>query len=439
MSTSTERLVPVQQTLADISLAENISEDIEADLVTALWSNLQFQGAPAWSNVYPNAPNPGLQVDGLGAVGLPLGDFMAGGIKSVCDVPVIPNVWELDAARIRCTDAWTTWVEDVRQTVCDGLGVSLAGRTTRAALVKAILCGPGAKPMDALGSAGFPGTFGSMLVVLPSQFCAGGAAVSFADRTVSINVSDKSASASAVVAVYTDTELQTYDVESGHCFALLYALVQPPDSGFPRIRRPTEPVAVTQIRHILRSWMQQKDASPDKIVWMLHRHYDDSGSGTAPSAALLRGEDALILRTLAPIAEELGLYIGLTQLCHTVKGRLKGSGCMGRWERDVDDATDPEMVSDGEYEDGRRTRLSELVDLDGNPVLKRIKWDKRNHDVLPLSCEDRFQPGDGQESGCEILEYDYEDIEYSYDRTAIVILRKTSTGSSRGGPRPLQA
>ncbi|KZV81045.1 hypothetical protein EXIGLDRAFT_845010 [Exidia glandulosa HHB12029] len=408
------------------------SMDIEEDLKDVLTSDLEFRGTFAWFNVYADAPNPGLHVDGLGVVGLPLGDYVAGGFKAVCGDPVAPNVWEVDAARVRCdNEAWATWIESLHNTVCWELALGPAGAATHVECSKLVLYGAGAKPMDALKSRGSPDRVASLLAVLPSRFSAGGVTATFQDRAIGINASQKSALSTTAVAVYADVELQTYDIVSGYCFALLYELVQPPDSGFPRICPPTEPAALTELRHVLLSWKQQEDdIYPDKIVWMLDDHYYDrnaSGYQMVPAPALLRGNDAAILRALDCVAKEIGVCLGLTQLCHTVKGAIKGSGYDGRFTLGVDDDENLEMASDGEYEDGRRTRFFELVDLDGKTIRKNVKWDERDHAVLPWSCEDVFEPGDGQESGCEVLDCHYEDMEYSYDRTAIVIWPNTSS------------
>ncbi|KZV92503.1 hypothetical protein EXIGLDRAFT_836408 [Exidia glandulosa HHB12029] len=402
-----------------IPLVAHPSQDIQSDLKDALTSDLEFRGTFAFSAVHDNAPNPNLQVDGLGTVGVPLGDFMAGGFKSVCvdRANGKTNVWELEAAHVHCDNKlWDKWIQNLRETVCKELGVGPAGQMVPVVLKKLVLCGLGARPFDFLKSEPSPGTFASMLVLLPSRFRGGAAKAMFEGHTVDIDLKGKGASKTVVVAAYTDVELQSDKVTSGYCFALLYELFQPPESGFPPIRPPTEPVAVTQIRHVLLSWKQQDGVWPDKIVWMLDKHYEDIYDRKARKC--LQGNDAVILRTLRRIAREIGVHIGLTQLCHSVENRVAESS-------DGEEDDDPELDSDGDYEDVRTTSFSELLNLHGGVIRDDIEWDDDDEEVLPRSCDVVFKPGRDKETE-RIREFGSDDIEYRYRRTAIVIWPATS-------------
>ncbi|KZV81047.1 hypothetical protein EXIGLDRAFT_845013 [Exidia glandulosa HHB12029] len=417
-----------------IPLVAHPSEDIQSDLRDALTSDLEFRGTFAFSTMHADAPNPDLQVDGLGAVGLPLGDFMAGGFKSVCvdRANGQTNIWELEAAHVHCDNKlWDKWIQNVRKTVCTELGVGPARQVVRVILNKLVLCGPGARPFDVLKSKPSPGAFASMLVLLPSRFRGGTAKATFQERTVDISLNGKSASKTIVVAAYTDAELQSDKITSGYSFALLYEFIQPPDSGFPPILPATEPVALALIRHVLLSWKQQEDVWPEKLVWMLDGYYEHIRGRKAHKC--LRGKDAVILRVLDRVAREIGIRLGLTQLSHTVEGDIKGSGYGGRWEESEDDYETAEMVKGGEFEDGRKTNLSKLFDLDGRIIRDSVDWDEEDHEVLPLGCDEEFEPGDKKECSRDAASFNYEYIEYTYERTAIVIWPTTSSFNVESG------
>lgn len=66
-----------------------------------------------------SVPNPGLEIRGIGMIGLPLTDRDTKLIQNIVmsssrSGPPIGNVWELDSAVVSCENpAWTRYLEDV--------------------------------------------------------------------------------------------------------------------------------------------------------------------------------------------------------------------------------------------------------------------------------------------------------------------------------------
>lgn len=187
----------------------------------------------------------------------------------------------------------------------------------------------------------------------------------------------------SVLAWYNGVEQKATAVASGHCFALLYDLELPRNDAMPRPIPPSEPLVITTLRHTLLSWKQNEE-DPQKVVFMLGKDYTRRHRGSVtPSASVLENEDSRLLELLDGIAQELGFCLGLATLCHNVKGTRKGTGWMGRWERELDEDED-EMDSD--TEEDPETYLYELFDLDGKLILAEPDWDES--EVVPTQWEE---------------------------------------------------
>ena len=143
---------------------------MQSALENALEENLDFPGAISFHRVYPDAPNPGLQVSDLGPIGLPLSAREAQVIKTraeqapfgmgertVVDTSV-RDTWQLDAEKV-CTPtpsddiqdiehcvqvlvrnaAWRVWLQQVIIEVCNVLGVNYHASRPRCELYKLLL------------------------------------------------------------------------------------------------------------------------------------------------------------------------------------------------------------------------------------------------------------------------------------------------------------
>lgn len=81
--------------------------------------DFSFQGKYCHAATTASAANPGLNVKGIGILGLPLSERDAKLVQSLIasttnvDNPV-GNVWELGAADIECSNpAWSTYLEEI--------------------------------------------------------------------------------------------------------------------------------------------------------------------------------------------------------------------------------------------------------------------------------------------------------------------------------------
>ncbi len=88
------------------------TSNLQGELADILSSDLEFTGAFSFNRAYPTAPNPSLNIDGLGTVGLPLSIRDAAAIKQcaeqapfgMADRTIVDksvrDTWEIDATKV---------------------------------------------------------------------------------------------------------------------------------------------------------------------------------------------------------------------------------------------------------------------------------------------------------------------------------------------------
>ena len=136
--------------------------------------DLEFTGTISFSRTYPTAPNPVLDVEGLGTVGLPLSSRDAGAIKAcaeqapfgMADQTVVDktvrDTWEIDGYKVFflpfcslgqalikpplllsqvnfMSAAWQPFFEGVIRDICQTLGVNIDASKPRCELYKLLL------------------------------------------------------------------------------------------------------------------------------------------------------------------------------------------------------------------------------------------------------------------------------------------------------------
>ena len=125
---------------------------LETQLELALRDTFNHEGSFAFGETLPSAPNPGLEIDKFGTLGLPPStrdiESIKGiasrspfghGSKTIVD-STVRDTWEIDASHITFKNpAWTQFVEDVVKTVWKRLGVAPYTVPPRCELYKLLL------------------------------------------------------------------------------------------------------------------------------------------------------------------------------------------------------------------------------------------------------------------------------------------------------------
>jgi hypothetical protein len=213
--------------------------------------------------------------------------------------------------------------------------------------------------------------FATMVIVLPSHFEGGEVHLTHSDETKIADVGGpSSAFRTSVLAWYTDVLHEVKPITSGYRFALAYNLVRSSDATAPESAVPHDPSAPA-LRKSLSAWangLDQEKNVPKKLAWLLEHKY----SRMNMCQAALKGPDAHLVLRIRPIAEELGLQLGLAIVSMKIDNNFP-SGDDDRWQEGP-------MLMDGvevyynEYNAVRSAKY--LVDLDGRLVCSNPKFSR---------------------------------------------------------------
>ena len=117
--------------------AGRVPTQLEKQLELALDDNSNHEGDFAFGETLTLAPNPGIQIDTLGLLGLPMTPRdvelirsvavrapFGHGERSIID-STVRDTWEIDASRITLRNPeWNTFLNGIADTVCKGLDVA---------------------------------------------------------------------------------------------------------------------------------------------------------------------------------------------------------------------------------------------------------------------------------------------------------------------------
>lgn len=200
--------------------SEEVDSDTDADLGYTSWSDnktkadlraalddidKQSLGSFATSGIVPNSANPGLDVKGIGGIGLPLSARDAVEISKVCrqspfgkgsETVVDTSVrktWELNPSQFELQNPdWQRCIQGLVIRISNELGVAGGNQHVRAELYKMLLYEEGAFFESHKDSEKAPGMFATLVVALPSSHEGGDVETSFGDHKQSLKTSPSS-------------------------------------------------------------------------------------------------------------------------------------------------------------------------------------------------------------------------------------------------------
>ncbi|KAH9849223.1 hypothetical protein C2E23DRAFT_888412 [Lenzites betulinus] len=412
--------------------------DIKGELAGILGGDLEFAGTFSFNKTYPTAPNPALNIDGLGTIGLPLSTRDAAAIKSCSEQAPFGKVdqtivdtsvrdtWEIDAAKVVhfANDSWELFMQQTVRDVCEVLGVNFAASKPRAELYKLLLYETGSHFLPHVDTEKVNGMFATIVVVLPSKFTGGTVHVKHGDLHSEYDSSGGSLTNTSVLAWYTDVEHEVKAITSGYRLALSFNLIHTTDALRPAMNASSLPF---QLQHVLRSWSRADDRSdaPHKIIHLLGHKY----SLAALSGSALKGVDAHLVAILEDIGKRYGIRLGLANLVCTERGSAQDNGNHGRrrhgcgWcdsSSDFDDDHDDYDV-DMEEVDETNVDIDHLVDLDGRLIRNRIDCDLET-EVIPEELVEEITAEAFDDEEYEGYQGNYAgSLERIYRRTVLVM------------------
>ncbi len=257
---------------------------------------------------------PGIEVEGVGPVGLPLVSIQAAQIAAVARRapfgkgeetlvdPEVRNTWEVDASRVRLKNpVWDKLLEEALRTVAEELGVS-NGRLVPH-LYKLLLYERGGFFVAHKDSEKLPGMVASLLVYLPSAHSGGALEVRQGTRRMVVDSSvEKALYQPMWAAFYADCEHEVKPVESGWRLCLAYNLVL---EGGDLEEKGAAAGAAGKMRTLLRDWAASEN--PGKLVFGLEHCYSPDGI----QRNQLKGADRGRVEALMAFASELQLEISI--------------------------------------------------------------------------------------------------------------------------------
>ncbi|XP_066929057.1 uncharacterized protein [Clytia hemisphaerica] len=337
-------------------------------------------GSFATDGILKQSPLPGLNIEGVGPVCLPLCADSAKriievarqapfglGEKTVVDENIRKS-WEIDPKRItlknpRFQSALKALVFKVQQEL--GCG----NNNIRADLYKLLLYEVGGHFKPHKDSEKQDGMFATLIVQLPSIFSGNQLIVRHGGKTHTVDFGCDDAEFSILYAAhYADCEHEVTPLTEGHRLALIYNLVWTAPSEPPNLDQNAK--MVQKLSTLLKKVEREHD---NVYGWSLEHQY--STSSLANGMAALKGKDRQIARSLSAASEEMNpneqtsFYLMKLERHLNESGDHCGGGYYGRSD-----------YSDGEFEACEimddETEIKEVYDFEGEEHdLKHVCFD----------------------------------------------------------------
>jgi hypothetical protein len=262
--------------------------------------------------------DPGIEVEGLGAITLPLKRTTAKELVASCQVAPygkgtqtlvdkqVRNTFELDPKKFRLSDAWNAAIADAMRPVAELLG--LPAEQLEARLYKLLVYEKGGFFLPHRDSEKHDRMVASLVVVLPNRFEGGALVVRHGAAKQTLTFDEAAGGkASCYAAFYADCEHEVQRVTSGVRLCLAYNLVLKPKrvkpSAAAKAAAPADVLAES-----IRSWVATQPAQP--LVFTLEHLYTQGGL----SLDLLKGGDRQLADLVMAAAEKTDCVVHLAQV-----------------------------------------------------------------------------------------------------------------------------
>jgi hypothetical protein len=301
---------------------------------------------------------PGLEVDRIGTVRLPLGAAQARkliaqcvqapygkGVQTVVDTKV-RRVWELDPRRFKLTNPrWEELIETIVAQVREALGLS--DRKLGAHLYKLLLYEKGSFFLPHRDGEKLDGMVATLVVALPSPHTGGELIVTHEGRRHELALSGAASGHElSYAAFYADCEHEVRPVQSGYRLCLAYNLTLARARSKKGIAAPRVGPATKALGELLSRWPED---GVEKVAVALDHQYSEKGL----RIDALKGVDRARAEVLFDAAEQAGCTAHLALITHWQNGSAEGGDYgyggrdryhsrkrYGRWTDDEDEDDD---------------------------------------------------------------------------------------------------
>ncbi len=307
--------------------------------------------------------DPGLAVDGLGAVALPLKRGMGKKLIAACKVAPygkgtetlvdtnVRSTFELDPKKFRPSDAWTAAIAAALPPIAEQLG--LPADRLEARLYKLLVYEKGGFFLPHRDSEKHDRMVASLIVALPNPFEGGTLIVRHGAAEQSLKFAAAAAgTAACYAAFYADCEHEVERVTGGVRLCLAYNLVLTPQraNSSATAKPPADALAES-----IAAWFAKQPAEP--LVFALDHHYTQRGL----SLDLLKGADRELADLVISAAAETDCLLHMAQVSRHVsqfaddgtfeEGYFRGSRAPKRHELELGEIYEDDLRGD-EWTDG---------------------------------------------------------------------------------------
>ncbi len=273
--------------------------------------------------------HPGLRLEGVGEIGLPLNPIQikeiikiakkapfGKGRQTITD-PSVRSAWEIDAGQLSFGNKdWKKNTEKIINAAKKGLGIEKQPVT--ASLYKMLIYEPGDFFLPHKDSEKEKGMFATLVVGLPSPHTGGELVVRFDGREETIGMSSAASNYKIpYIAFFADCEHEIKPVTSGYRVCLVYNLLQ--SGGAKKIGGPQFMSQATKMTELFQSMAKSMEHWP-KAVLLGHQY-----TPTNFSLAHLKHHDRPRAEALMEAAEAAGYFARLGLVTHYMMGQLEGA------------------------------------------------------------------------------------------------------------------
>lgn len=263
--------------------------------------------------------DPGLEVEGLGRIKLPLKAASAKTLVAVCRPAAygkgtktlvnkeVRDTWELDPTKFHLSNEWNFAIAEAAEQIALELG--LPENQLEARLYKLLVYTRGGFFLPHRDSEKHDRMVASLVVVLPNRFEGGALIVRHGAAKQRLKFDEAAAGqASSYAAFYADCEHEVERVTKGERLCLSYNLVlRKPQRGKPTAD-PGPAAPVDALAESIGSWIATRPAEP--LVFALEHHYTPLGL----SLDLLKGADRQLADLVTAAAGKANCLVHLSQV-----------------------------------------------------------------------------------------------------------------------------
>jgi hypothetical protein len=330
---------------------------------------------------------PGLEVEGLGPIGLPLSPRAARdlikrchqapygqGKKTLVDTTV-RRVWRLEPDHFRLENPdWDRVTTEIVAKVQEGLG--LEGQNLQSHLYDLLVYEPGSFFLSHRDSEKLDRMVATLVVVLPSPHRGGELIVRHdgQERTIDFGAPAGDAFHIHYVAFYADCEHEVRPLEEGYRLCLVYNLTLAESKR--ALSAPRDSEHIERIAPLLRKWADDEESTEKLAIPLDHQYTQD---GLAWGA--LKGTDRVKARVLSEAARRAGCkaYLALLTLHQSGEGE-EPRGRYGYGRGRYYDRSDHDEDGDDKDDSGGKYTMVEVYDTD----LTADHWSDPEGNRLPM-------------------------------------------------------